>query len=53
MRRLRFSHDIGGDWAEHVEPILANVCLPTMQTSERHFIESAVTETWLAPTVRE
>ena len=31
MRRLRFSHEIGGDWAEHVEPTLANVCMPTMQ----------------------
>ena len=31
MRRLQFSHEIGGDWTEHVEPILANICLPTMQ----------------------
>jgi hypothetical protein len=31
MRRLQFSHEIGGDWAEHVEPALENVCLPAVQ----------------------
>jgi hypothetical protein len=33
MHRLRFSHEVGGDRAEHVGSGLAEFCLPSLQES--------------------
>jgi hypothetical protein len=50
VRRLRFFHEIDGYRTEHVGQDLRSFACPHCNKSEQHFIESSITEVWLAPT---